>query len=362
MAETSSWATQNTGPTGVLDSRESSIHIGGLFLPHTTAIQAKSGFRPGPGTSPGLVSATGTPNGFVHVSPFQLFMQNIRGSGLGVYIQCNDAIKDINILGSFPADPTNPRDDLIVAQQSDLFDADANSDFLIRHVVGTPAAVPADPSISGSTNVVALARVRVAALATTITGSNITDLRTSGHAKSLVGGLHSVALGGLLPVASQAQRDALTGLYSGLQVWRTDTGTVEVYNGSVWKGGWISYTPALTAAGGSPLVGNGVMTGEYKLEGNSCKARGRLLVGSTTNPGTGEVYISTPFTASSVTHVVGPAFFNDSGTAYYSGACIMQSAATKLNFVYAATQFSGVAPFTWAVGDQIIWQVEFPIA
>jgi hypothetical protein len=235
VAELNSLHTQNTGPAGTVDSREASTHTGGLVMPHTSAIKAKSGFRPGPGTSPGLVTATGTPDGSVHVAPFQLFIQNIRGSGLGTYITALDAQKDINILTGFPADGTNPRDDLIVAQQSDIFDADANSDFLVRHVVGTPAAVPSDPAISGSTNVVALARIRIGAGVTTINSGNITDLRTTGHAKSLVGGLYSVALGGVLPVASQAQRDALTGIYSGLGVWRQDLLQLEFSDGSAFR-------------------------------------------------------------------------------------------------------------------------------
>lgn len=219
-----------------MDSRETSHHIGALVYPHSAAMKSKSGFRPGPGASPGLVTATGTPDANVHVAPFQLLLQNIRGSGFGCYITCLDAIKDINIL-STPADPTNPRNDLIVAQQSDIFDSDANSDFLVRHVVGTPAASPADPSVSGSTNYITLARVRVNATATSINSGNITDLRTTGHAKSLTGGLYTVASGGLLPVASQAERDALTGLYDGLKVWRSDLKREDVYNSTTaaWR-------------------------------------------------------------------------------------------------------------------------------
>lgn len=233
MAELSSLATQNTGPAGTIDTREMSMHIGGLVYPHTSLLKAKSGFRPGAGASPGLVTATGTPDGFVHVAPFQLFLQNGRGSGFGCYIAALDAIKDINIL-STPADPTNPRDDLIIAQQSDIFDSDANSDFVVKQVVGTPAVSPSDPAVTGSSNYVTLARVRVVANATSINSGNITDLRTTGHAKSLVGGLYSVGLGGLLPVASSAQRDALTGVYDGMPIWRTDMDIVEVYNGAAW--------------------------------------------------------------------------------------------------------------------------------
>lgn len=226
MPELSSWATQNAGPTGILDVQENRVHIGGLVYPHASVVKGKSGFRPGP-TDPGKVIATGTPDGFVHVQPFQLFLQGGRSGVAGIYIACLDAQKDINILAT-PADPTNPRDDLIVAQQSDTFYGDGNSDFLVRHVVGTPAAVPVDPNVTGSTDFVTLARVRVNANATTITTGNITDLRTSGHANSLAGGLLSVAVGGILSVVSAAERNALSGIYDGMMVWRRDIKQIEV--------------------------------------------------------------------------------------------------------------------------------------
>jgi hypothetical protein len=234
MAEESSWPTQNSGPTGTLDSREVALHTGGLVMPGVAALKAKQGFRPCGGASPGLVTATGTPDGFVHVAPFQLLLQNGRGSGLGVYITALDAIKDINIL-STPADPTNARRDLVIAQQSDIFDSDANSDFVVKQVVGTPSGSPVDPTVTGSSNYVTLARVTVPANATSINSGNITDLRTSGHAKSLTGGLYTVALGGLLPVASKAERDALTSLYEGLAVYRQDKDRIEIYDGAAWR-------------------------------------------------------------------------------------------------------------------------------
>jgi len=217
-----------------MDVEETRLAVAALVMPGSTNFKAKSGFRPGPGASPGLVTATGTPDGFVHVAPFQLLLQSGRATAPGTYETALDAIKDINIL-STPADPTNPRDDLIVAQQSDTFYADANSDFLVRHVVGTPAGVPVDPTVTGSPDFITLARVRVNATATTITSGNITDLRTGGHANSLTGGLHSVALGGILPVTSAAQRDALVGVYEGLTIDRADLDYAERHNGSVWR-------------------------------------------------------------------------------------------------------------------------------
>jgi hypothetical protein len=237
MAVRDSWATQAAGPAGQIDVEEARVAIAALVMPDTAStIKAKSGFRPiSPTLDPGSVAATGTPDGFVHVTRFQLVLQSGRGNASGTYLATVDATFDVNVLGDQAADPTNPRLDLIIAQQNDTFYGDGDSAFGVRHVIGTPAGSPAVPTVTGSADYVPLAQVRVEANATTILGSKITDLRTSGHAKSLVGGLYTTALGGILPVASAAQRNALTGIYLGQTVYRTDLGQFEVYSaGALW--------------------------------------------------------------------------------------------------------------------------------
>lgn len=234
MAARISWAVQATGPAGLLDVEASRVAVGALLMPGSSGIVARSGFRPGPGTSPGLVTPTGTPDANVHVAPFQLVLQTGRATTGGPYLITLDATANVNVL-STPADPTNPRNDLIIAQQSDTFYGDGVSTWVIRQVVGTPSGSPADPAVSGSADYLPLARVRVNASATTITGAVITDLRSSGHAKSLTGGLYTVSLGGILPVATAAERNALAGLYPGLTVWRVDLNRIEMYDGAAWR-------------------------------------------------------------------------------------------------------------------------------
>jgi hypothetical protein len=297
MALRDSWAVQASGPAGLLDVEEARVALGALWMPGASTTTAKSGFRPGPGTSPGLVSATGTPDANVHVSPFQLVLQTARAGTGGPYIITMDAIADVNIL-STPADGTNPRNDLVIAQQSDTFYGDGVSTWAIRQVVGTPAGVPADPSVSGSTDYVPLARVRVNAGATTITSGNITDLRSGGHAKSLTGSLYTTTVGGLIPVASAAGRDALTGVYDGLSVWRTDLHRAEVHNGTAyvatggeivqsWKAvptGGLNFTTEFDVLSNSwtpPAVGcyliKAIIPFDGSAGGTDCK--GRIRVG-----------------------------------------------------------------------------------
>lgn len=234
MAERDSWATQNSGPTGILDVEDARLALGTLWTAGASAFTARTGFRVDGTAGWGFVFPTGTPNGFVHVAPFQLVLQTVRASAGGTYLCTLDAQKDVNIL-STPADGTNPRDDLVIARQTDTFYADGSSAFAISQIVGTPAGSPSDPTVTGSQDYIPLARVRVNASATTITGANITDLRTAGHAKSLTGGLFTVATGGVLPVDSLAQRSAVVGLYNGFPVWRRDLFGFNVYDGSGWR-------------------------------------------------------------------------------------------------------------------------------
>ncbi len=210
-------------PGSVLDVEEARVGIGAMWTPSTNAVKAKTGMRPGP-NSPGAVTATGTPDANVHVAPFQAILQDVRGTTGGVYIITLDSVKDINIL-STPAHASLARNDLVIAHQPDTFYGDDNSTMVVRQVVGTPSGSPADPSLASFPNNITLARVRVDAAATTIVSGKITDLRPAAV----------VAVGGLLPVATQALRNALTGMYDGMGIYRTDRDWIEAYDGSAWR-------------------------------------------------------------------------------------------------------------------------------
>lgn len=209
---------------GALDPEEVRVGEGAVWAPATNAYRARTGLRPATG-NPGAVTATGTPDGFVHVSPFQAVIQSTRATAAGTYVVTLDTTKDINIL-STPAHASLARNDLIIGHQSDAFYGDADSQFRVRQVVGTPSGSPADPALTAYPDALVLARVRVNAAATTITTSNITDLR----------GGWTVALGGVLPVANQTVRDALTATYEGMRIWREDRNWAETSNGNgTWR-------------------------------------------------------------------------------------------------------------------------------
>jgi hypothetical protein len=82
--------------------------------------------------------------------------------------------------------------------------------------------------VTGSPDYVVIARVVVPPTAATngILQANIQQLLTN----------FTVPVGGLLPVADQSARDALTGTrYDGMTVWRMDRDWVEAFDGTAWR-------------------------------------------------------------------------------------------------------------------------------
>lgn len=185
------------------------------------------------------VTQNGTPNMSVNVAAGAAVIRagyagNITG---GVYSLLNDATVNVVISA---ADGTNPRRDLVIAQARDNSDGgDAAADARIVVVAGTPAASPSDPSLTAYPNALVLARVAVAAGATSITTANITDLRT-----------RASALGAPLFVANYASLPTGASLYAGLEAVTLDTMRVWRYSGTAWV--FVDWTPGI--AGGQPGV------------------------------------------------------------------------------------------------------------
>lgn len=219
MATRDPWAVMD-GATRKVDAEDARVAIGALWTPGATAITARQGLRPGPG-SPGLVAQTGTPGPNVTVNACQYTMTASRGAG--PYIGTETTQATIPIL-DVPADPSNQRNDLIIIRQSDTYYSDGSTVGGPIRVQGTPSGTPADPSLAAYPDHIQLARIRVTAGAATITTSMIDDLRPG----------WVVALGGMLPVESQAVRDTLTG-WSGSHIYRRDRHWVEIHDGTAWR-------------------------------------------------------------------------------------------------------------------------------
>lgn len=261
-----------------VDQQEARAGLAALWTPGASAFKAKTGLRPGP-SSPAAVTATGTPDGNVHIAPFALIIDDARATS-GSYVLVSDTTVDLNVFGGAygaPAHASLARNDLVIAYPADIFHGDANSTPVVRTVVGTPSGSPADPSLSAYPSAVTLARIRVDAGVTTIPTAKITDLRPT----------WTVSVGGILPVATQSARDALTGAYDGMPVYRQDRNWVEIRDSSAWRVQGVAVVSSTgdLAAITNPETGQiAYNTGDllfYRYSGSAWRVRGTYSVTQT---------------------------------------------------------------------------------
>ncbi len=164
-----------------------------------------------------LVRAQASPNMTVLVAKERFFIPGTESTSQGMYHGYNDGDITVTIAAS---SPTLPRIDIICAYVQDQFYSGASNQLVVDKVTGTPAGSPVAPAPPA--NSITIAQIAVAANATTVTNVNITNTAQK-----------CAANGGILPVSTQAIRDAL-GLFDGLSVYRKDTNNIETYNGSSW--------------------------------------------------------------------------------------------------------------------------------
>lgn len=239
------------------------------------------GGRPGIIQSGDLaVSQNGTPNMSVNVADGRAFIPGTEATYQGIYHLENRGTLNVAIAAS---DPTNPRWDLIVAKIQDAIYSGATNAASIVAVTGTPAASPADPTIPADCLV--LARVVVAANATTITNANITDLRTSyvQSSTAVLAQTRACGLSGVL-VCTSTTRPTLN-LYNGMVIFETDTKNVNIYNGTTWDlfnsvpGSWTAPTLLNSWAN----FGGAFQVAQYRKVGDMVQLRGLIRLGTVTN-------------------------------------------------------------------------------
>lgn len=128
---------------------------------------------------------------------------------------------------------------------------------------------------------------------------------------------------------------------------------------------WTSYTPAWTSAGTQPAIGNGTLNGRYREPPGTglivCEVA--FIAGSTTTFGTGDYRFSLPLEAAStgVAYSIGPAWLLDGGTADRCGV-VRIFTSTTVTAVSPTGTVSPTVPWTWAVNDQIRFQVTYDAA
>jgi len=219
--------------TGATDAREARLDTGGLIATQgATSIDTRTGVLFGPGSTAVVTGTSATAPMSYAVAVHHAV--TTRGAAYGPYLGPTNDTATTATTTAAPA--SGSRIDIIYTKQQDntagIPTPDTGSPAPLIAVVqgtsstGTPVAPPLPVGAEE------LARATVAAGATSTNGTGVTITNTARQ---------TVARGARIPVRTQADRDALT-LYKGLEVYRLDTGAVEI-NTTGTSSGWASTTP-----------------------------------------------------------------------------------------------------------------------
>lgn len=207
------------------DSRERLRRADAMGLFPSGAGMARGGFRNDGGGVVTVNAGTMT----VDVSPFTAWVDGGVSDAQGGYTFVSDATETLTVS---PGHASLSRTDVVVAEVRDTtHDGSGATDARLRIVEGTPGAgAPALP-----TNALALRNITVPAGLSAGTGGlasgNLsTDRRT-----------YTTGLGGVLTVASEAERDALPAIVPTV-VFRADTDELQARTADGWE--TLSFVPA----------------------------------------------------------------------------------------------------------------------
>ena len=212
------------------------------LVPNGTPLGARSGLRPDGG---GTVAVTAG-SMQVTVDPFAAWIDGTASDAQAGYPFLSDAVVTLAV---DPGDATQARVDTVVARvQDNAYDAGGATVATVELVKGTPGAgVPLLPA-----NTIALRDVNVPAGASAGTGGLSSSNLGADRRKYIS------SLGGILPVASATERDALPTL-NGQVVYRFDTGKLQVRTGAGWL--TVATEPVgLPAANANATLNTGTQT------------------------------------------------------------------------------------------------------
>lgn len=174
---------------------------------------------------------------------------------------------------------------IVVKQNSvDRFFVEPDGDaYVEKNLVVDGAVTPGSVAASGAVTGASMATVSLTVSTSISAGTSI-----SGGTVASTGQLS----GAYLTVAGAASTGAAT-----VNGNVTSTGNVTAsgtLSGSNFSSGWTSYTPAVTASGSNPTLGNSVVVGKYRQVGKMVDCVIKITTGSSFAAGSGVYYFSVP--------------------------------------------------------------------
>jgi hypothetical protein len=122
-------------------------------------------------------------------------------------------------------------------------------------------------------------------------------------------------------------------------------------------GEWLAFTPVLTGI----TIGNGTIAVKYSRIGKTVLEEGLITFGSTTSiAGSGNMTLPVANTGLVSGQPVGHAVYIDVSSGARYGGLVLVGSSTVVGFWTFAAPFgqaNTTVPFTWAVGDQIVFQL-----
>jgi hypothetical protein len=232
------------------------LSLGALVASGSTAMEARSGLFP---TTGAALLTTGSAMA-ANIAPFTAWVDGSSGAGQGGYLVTSTASEPITFADG---ETSVARVDRVVCQiQHDTYDASgqrrARVVYLKGQTSGVASAVPASSLLLWEMTVPA----------GTSSGSGGLNFANAVDKR-----VWTVARGGQLPVASQAERDAISAPHTGMAIWRTDYAWHEAYDGTAWRVQGLALLPTLANATRitNPLTGQLAMANDgpqlYRYDG-----------------------------------------------------------------------------------------------
>lgn len=301
------------------------LHAALLQRVGSPAFSARTGRRPG-GAAPTVSSLTVTvpaDSGVIYDSSL----------GSGPWLWALPSSKAVT-LDERPGAGTS-RIDVIVARINDVEGA---RELKIEAVKGEESGSPSKPDLPPLSCEIAAATVPASGAVTLVASTTRT-----------------VAAGGILPVATTTERNALPAPHVGLTVYNEQTKALESFDGTSWATSeWQSWSPTLSN------IGTGrTFAGRHEVRGST--VRGKFLLTTSVNGISGTAQISLPH-APHASYAdgeiaIGTAELRDASAGSPSRTvAAIAVAGSNMYFVAAvpgAGTVTGGTPWTWANGDTI---------
>ena len=124
-----------------------------------------------------------------------------------------------------------------------------------------------------------------------------------------------------------------------------------------------TYTPTWTQPTGTPVVGDGTLTGSWSRDGDIVHANVNLTIGASTTFGTGAFRFSLPIATTSTTVQTGIARLLDATTTLEVGVVVLAASGSYVTINTSASLVSvgTTDPWTWATNDVIQLSISYSV-